>query len=320
MSCPKSNHYSNVVVIFIADGPIYKLPRMRHSIVIAFLFMHFISFAQKINPEQIPVLIRCDNIGMCHAVNEAAKKVLETRMPVSMSVMVPCPWFSEAVELLKRYPNVSVGIHLTLNSEWRQYRWGPVSGAQTVPSLVDSVGLFFPTRNLLFAHEPKLSEIETELRAQINKALNAGLKIDYVDYHMGAAVSTPETRAIVEKLASEYKLAISRYYDEDEVLGWYLASPASKLDSMIVNLKMKLGENPKLMVCHIGLETPEMNALEDVNPNGPKDMSKHRNAELNALISAEFQKLVHGAKYRLVNYGMLKQEKGLKVMRRPNSN
>jgi predicted glycoside hydrolase/deacetylase ChbG (UPF0249 family) len=257
---------------------------------------------------------------MCHAVNEAAKKILETGMPVSMSVMAPCPWFAEAAELLKKYPNVSIGIHLTLNAEWRLYRWGPVTGARTVPSLVDSAGLFFPTRAALFAHNPQLAEVETELRAQIDKALSAGLKIDYLDYHMGAAVSTPETRAIVEKLAKEYKLSISRYYKEDEVLGWYLATPANKLDSMMTNLKNKRGETPKLMVCHIGLETPEMNAMEDVNPNGPKEMSKHRNGELNALTSPEFQKLVHDPKYRLVNYRMLKEEKGLNAMKRPGAN
>ncbi|MBK8953686.1 MAG: ChbG/HpnK family deacetylase [Chitinophagaceae bacterium] len=156
--------------------------------------------------EKIPILIRCDDLGMCHSVNMAAKQVLETGIPVSMSVMVPCPWFSEAAELLQQYENVSVGIHLTLNAEWKQYRWGPVTGAKAVPSLVDSLGFFFPSRSRLFGNNPSLTEIETELRAQIDKALKAGLKIDYLDYHMGAAVQTPETRAIVEKLAAEYKL------------------------------------------------------------------------------------------------------------------
>jgi predicted glycoside hydrolase/deacetylase ChbG (UPF0249 family) len=168
---------------------------------------------------KIPILIRCDDIGMSHSVNMAAKKVLETGIPVSMSVMVPCGWFAEAVDMLKQYPNVSVGIHLTLNAEWKQYRWGPVAGATIVPSLVDSLGHFFPSRSKLFGNNPSLAEIETELRAQIDKAKKAGLKIDYLDYHMGAAVQTPETRAIVEKLAKEYGVAISRYYDEVDVEG-----------------------------------------------------------------------------------------------------
>ncbi len=247
----------------------------------------------------------------------AAKKVLETGIPVSMSVMVPCPWFSEAVELLKQYKNVSVGIHLTLNSEWKGYRWGPVSGATAVPSLVDSQGYFFPSRSALFGNHPKPAEIETELRAQIKKAMAAGLKIDYLDYHMGAAVETPETRAIVEKLAAEYKLGISRYYDEAGVEGWYFAAPANKPDTMLAKLVSAQPGKINLFVIHVGIDGPEMSAMEDANPWGPKDMNKHRNGELNGLISPKFQELLHDTKYRLINYRMLNEEKGTKTMKRP---
>jgi len=263
------------------------------------------------------VLIRCDDIGMCHAVNVAAKEVLEKGFPVSMSVMVPCPWFAEAAAMLKQYRNVSVGIHLTLNAEWKQYRWGPVAGVAAVPSLVDSLGFFFPSRGALFGNNPKLSEMETELRAQIEKALRAGLKIDYLDYHMGAAVQTLETRAIVEKLAAEYKLGISRYYDEVGIEGWYFATPADKQDSMLLKLKTLQPGGTKLFVIHVGLDTPEMNAMEDANPWGPKDMSLHRNAEFKALVSPQFQQLLRDPKYRPVNYRMMNEEKGLKAMKRP---
>jgi predicted glycoside hydrolase/deacetylase ChbG (UPF0249 family) len=291
---------------------------MKYSLVIISLLFSLPLFAQEDKPAaKIPVLIRCDDIGMCHSVNIAAKQVLETGKPVSMSVMVPCSWFAEAVELLKKYPNVSIDIHLTLNAEWKQYRWGPVSGPQAVPSLVDSVGSFFPSRSALFGNNPKLSEIETELRAQIEKALHAGLKIDYLDYHMGAAVQTLETRAIVEKLAAEYKLAISRYFDEVGVEGWYFASPDNKKDSMITKIRTMQPGGTKLFVIHVGLDTPEMSVMEDANPWGPKDMSKSRNGELNALISPQVQQLLHDPKYRLVNYRMLTEEKGLNSMKRP---
>lgn len=274
-------------------------------------------YSQSSTKEKKSILIRCDDIGMCHSVNVAAKQVLETGMPVSMSVMVPCPWFSEAAEMLKQYQNVSIGIHLTLNSEWKQYRWGPVAGAGTVPSLVDSAGSFFPSRSKLFGNNPKLSEIETELRAQIEKAKDAGLKIDYLDYHMGAAVQTPETRAIVEKLAAEYKLGISRYFGENEISGWYFATPADKLDSMKLSLTNTKNGSANLMVIHVGLEKPEMNAMEDLNPFGPKEMSRHRQGELNALISRSLQKILQQEKYRLINYGMLIKEKGLSAMKKP---
>lgn len=271
----------------------------------------------KAQTEKIPLLFRLDDIGMCHSVNMAAKEVLETRMPVSMSVMVPCPWFTEAVEILKQYPHVSVGIHLTLNSEWKNYRWGPVAGVTMVPSLVDSLGHFFPSRSKLFANNPRLEEIETELRAQIEKAQKAGLKIDYLDYHMGAAMQTPQTRAIVEKLAAEYGLAISRYYDEVDVEGGYAAPVANKLDTLLKKVTHLQPGGTKLFVVHIGLDEPEMAAMEDLNPGGPRDMSKHRQAELRALLAPNFQQLINSERFRIVNYRMLNEEKGLKSMKRP---
>ena len=269
---------------------------------------------------KIPILIRCDDIGMSHSVNMAAKKVLETGIPVSMSVMVPCGWFAEAVDMLKQYPNVSVGIHLTLNAEWKQYRWGPVAGATIVPSLVDSLGHFFPSRSKLFGNNPSLAEIETELRAQIDKAKKAGLKIDYLDYHMGAAVQTPETRAIVEKLAKEYGVAISRYYDEVDVEGGYSAPIGSKQDTLVKKLMELQTGGTKLVVFHVGINNAELAAMEDLNPFGPKEMSKHRQAELDALVSPAFQQLLHDNRFRLMNYGMLNREKGLGSMRRPAGN
>src|SRR5690349_6764214 len=74
--------------------------------------------------KRIPVPTCCDDIGICHSVNIAAEEVLKKEFPVSMSVMVACQWFTEAAEMLKKYPNVSIGIHLTLNSEWKQIPMG----------------------------------------------------------------------------------------------------------------------------------------------------------------------------------------------------
>ena len=89
------------------------------------------------------LLIRLDDIGMSHSVNMAVEKLAKTGIPFSASVQFACPWYQEAVAILKKYPNVSIGVHLTLTSEWRGYRWGPVTGRTAVPSLVDSIGYFY---------------------------------------------------------------------------------------------------------------------------------------------------------------------------------
>lgn len=265
----------------------------------------------------IPILIRCDDWGMNHAVNMAAKKVLDAGFPVSASVMFTCPWYQEAVALLKNYSNVSVGIHLTLNAEWKNFRWGPVAGRSAVPTLVDSEGFFFPSRALLFGNNPSLKEIEMELRAQIERALRSGVRIDYMDYHMGAAMQNADTRAIVEKLAAQYHLAISRYFDEVDVDDGYAAPVENKLDTLMKNISAMAPGGTKLFVFHVGTDNDEMKALVDLNPFGPKEMSRHRQSELNALLSEKFQSLVHSPKYRLVNYKTLIDEKGLSSMKKP---
>ncbi len=263
------------------------------------------------------VLIRCDDLGMCHTVNMAARQVLETGFPVSFSVMFACPWYQEAVELLKRYPHASVGVHLTLNAEWKNYRWGPVSGRSAVPSLVDSAGFFFPSRASFFANKPKLEEIERELRAQIERALHSGIQIDYVDYHMGTAVDRPELRALVESLGKEYSLGISRYFGETDVQGVYSAPTGSKLDTLLVRTSSLPLAVVNLMVFHIGMQTPEMDALEDMNSFGLPGMSKHREAELRSLTSERFRELIQTKHIRLTSYRELVKDPGLSAMKRP---
>jgi chitin disaccharide deacetylase len=263
------------------------------------------------------VLIRCDDIGMCHAVNMAAKKVLDQGFPVSMSIMFACPWYQEGVDLLKQYKNVSVGIHLTLNAEWKNYRWGPVSGRSAVPSLVDSLGYFFPSRAKLFAHNPTLDDVERELRAQIDRAMQSGLTIDYVDYHMGTAVDKPQYRALVEHLAAEYGLVISRYFGEVDVNGVYSAPPTAKLDTLLDRTRKLSSRDINLMVFHIGLEGPEMDAMLDLNVFGPPNMSKHRQGELMALTSEKFSSLLRSSGVKLTSYHELRERIGVIGMKRP---
>ena len=267
--------------------------------------------------QEIQVMIRCDDIGMCHTVNTAARQVLGSGIPFSASVMFACPWYQEAVYLLRQHREVSVGVHLTLNAEWKNYRWGPVAGAGAVPSLVDSCGYFLPSRALLFRQNPKVEEVEKELRAQIRRAMQSGLRIDYLDYHMGAAVNTLQLREVVERLAREYGLAVSRYYGEQDVAGYYDAPPEKKTAGLLGLASGLKSGAPQLFVFHIGLETPEMDALIDQNAIGLPGMSRHRHAELNALLSPEFRRALKDQGARLMTYHDLITERGLEGMRRP---
>ena len=261
------------------------------------------------------LLIRCDDMGMCHSLNMAIEQVIDSGLPFSTSVMFACPWYQEAVEILKVHPEVAVGVHLTLNSEWKKYRWGPVMGRTAVPSLVDSNGYFFPSRAKLFANNPKYKEIEKELRAQIDRAVHSGIRIDYLDYHMGAAVQTEELRKLVETLAKEYHLGMSGYFNEIYSSVTYGAPLGSKSDSLLEHIQ-NLGPGVNLQVVHTGLQNPEMNALEDMNEFGLSEMSKNREEELKSILSPKLREIVKEKNIKLITYQDLIKKIGLENTQR----
>jgi chitin disaccharide deacetylase len=273
--------------------------------------------AHPANPDQVYLIIRSDDAGMSHSVNMGLEKLIATGLPVSVSVMFPTPWYQETVEILKRNPAVAVGIHLTLNSEWKNYRWGPVLGRTAVPSLVDADGYFFQSSEALHQNHPDLQEVEKELRAQIQRALGSGLKIDYVDYHMGTAVRYPEFREITERLAREFGLGMSQYFGETRHDPQYLAAPRNKTDSLLAMVQ-RLHPRYNLVVTHVGIDDSELGALLDMNKDGAlPEMSKNRQGELDALTSSRFRDALTARNVRLLTYRQLIAIQGLQSMRRP---
>jgi len=262
------------------------------------------------------LIIRIDDVGFCHAANLAAQRILAEGGCTSVSVIVNTPWLDEAAAILAAHPEVAVGVHLTLNSEWREYRWGPVLPYSQVPSLVDEFGKFFPSRDAFFAHHPKAGEVEAELQAQIELALHKGLNISYVDYHMGTAMSTREFQQIVERLAEKFHLGISQYFGETYAPSVYRAAPAEKLAEGLRILDSL--DEPKLylFVVHPGLQTPEMAVLTDLNTSGLPQMAAHRQAETDMLCSPEFKARISQRGIQLTGYQHLRAL-GLDNMRRP---
>jgi chitin disaccharide deacetylase len=282
------------------------------------LLVHLSTTAQN-NPPQL--LLRLDDNGMNHSVTMAIQQVAETGIHFSTSVMFACPWYQEAVAVLKQYPNISVGVHLVLNSEWKYYRWGPVLGQTAVPSLVDSNGYFYASTGEFLKTHYKPDEVEKELTAQIERALHSGLKIDYLDYHMGTSVATPQLRNIVEKLAKQYHLGMSRYFGENYQTMFDI-SVDTKKDEFFKRLDNLQKDKVNLMVMHVAQATPEMDALIDMNDPDMHSDSKplvamHRSTELSILLSKEFQDRVKNGLVKLVTYKDLVQHEGLDKMKAP---
>jgi hypothetical protein len=149
-------------------------------------------------------IVHADDIGMCHAANLGAFDAFANGVVSCGSIMVPCPWFREAADLARANPSVDLGVHLTLNSEWPHYRWGPVAGRDRVPSLLDAQG-YLPRTQLEVLRSATPEHVEIELRAQIETALRAGIDVTHVDSHMGTVLLDPFV-GVYATLAKEYRL------------------------------------------------------------------------------------------------------------------
>jgi len=153
------------------------------------------------------LVIHADDLGMNHSVNRATLEALEKGWITSASILVPCPWFPEVARWAKQHPNADLGIHLALTSEWTDFRWGPVSGASRVPSLVDADG-YFPLDTPDVVQHAKIADVEHELRSQIDRAKATGIAITHLDMHMAGMVSSGELFGVYRKLRDQYKLPI----------------------------------------------------------------------------------------------------------------
>jgi predicted glycoside hydrolase/deacetylase ChbG (UPF0249 family) len=149
-------------------------------------------------------ILHVDDLGMCHAGTQAFLALAARGLVTCGSVMVPCPWFGEIAEAGAADPMLDLGIHLTLTSEWRHYRWGPISTRSRASGLIDDDGYLWRDVASLRRHlVPEAAE--AELRAQVGRALAAGLRPTHLDAHMAAAM-LPELLDCHIALAREHGL------------------------------------------------------------------------------------------------------------------
>ena len=149
------------------------------------------------------VMLHADDIGMCSEANEAVIPYLLNDQIQSAAAMVPCPWFNDIADWYKKHPEMDIGLHLTLTSEWKNYRWGPVSNPSSVPELIDPEGYLW--RGVIdVASRTPVATVEKEIRAQIERAYERGIKPGHIDTHMGTLYSKVEYTEAFFKVAMEY--------------------------------------------------------------------------------------------------------------------
>jgi predicted glycoside hydrolase/deacetylase ChbG (UPF0249 family) len=180
------------------------------------------------------VIFHADDIGMCYEANQAAQKALSDGAYRSAAAMVPCPWFNEMAAWCVAHPEYDVGLHLALTSEWKNYRWGPVAPREKVPGLIDPMGyLFRDVRGVAMSAKPL--EIGTEIRAQLARAKQLGMKPSHIDTHMGTVFARPDytkeymTVAVEEQIPAMVVEMTPRTVEKFKKQGYPITDESMKL-------------------------------------------------------------------------------------------
>jgi chitin disaccharide deacetylase len=255
------------------------------------------------------LIVRGDDMGFSHSGNEALIKCSKEGIQTSIEIIVPSPWFPEAVKMLKENAKIDVGIHIALTSEWDNVKYRPVSNS---PSLNDPDGYFYPfiypnknyPKLALLENNPRLEDIEREMRAQIELALKKIPWITHMSAHMGCYNMSAEAKAIAKKLAKEYKIDI----DPSEAGVKYVSyagpkkTAEEKVQSFIKMLdELKPGET-YLFVDHPGLDTPELRAIHHI---GYEDVAVDRQGVTNAWTDQRVKDSIKRKGIQLITYADL---------------
>ena len=227
-------------------------------------------------PDTRLLIINADDFGMCHSVNAAVMRALREGVATSTTLMVPCPWGRHGLRFLAEHPDIPFGVHLTVIAEWDDYRWGPLTTPEKVPSLVNEEGHFYKFDEMpAFLAGVDLEELETEFRAQIETVLAFGLRPTHLDWHCLRLEGWDAVSEVMLGLAVEYGLALRVVAPSQIARVQGLGLPTNDsgfLDSYQLDLAGKQGRYVELLrrlppglsewAVHPGFNFPELLAIE----------------------------------------------------------
>jgi predicted glycoside hydrolase/deacetylase ChbG (UPF0249 family) len=279
------------------------------KIVFTLLLLSVVNLAFCQPPPRL--IVRGDDMGFSHSGNQAILKASREGIQTSVEIIVPSPWFPEAVDMLKANPGIDVGIHLAITSEWDNVKWRPLTDC---PTLQDADGYFFPmvhsNKNYpgraIKDHQIKIEEVEREFRAQIELALKKLPRITHISSHMGCTSLNEAVKEMSRKLAREYKIdidlsahgVISVSYDGPH------KTPEEKLKSFIGMLNNLESGKTYLFVDHPGLDSPELRAIHHI---GYEDVASDRQGVTDLWTSEEVKKVLKERGIELISYGALRR-------------
>jgi len=266
------------------------------------------------------LIIHADDLAVAHSEDAASFDALDRKAVTSASIMIPCPWLTEVADYAKAHPDADLGLHLTLTSEWKTYRWGPIESKDKVPSLVAPDGSLWPEVEPAVQHI-KADEAEREIRAQVEHALAMGIHPTHLDSHMGVLFARPDLIAVYVKVAHEYKLpflgmlgpnappAMRAVFSDKDILldSVVIANPdvaAADWKNFYLNAIKNLKPGLTEFIVHLGHDDAELQA---VTVDHPDYGSAWRQRDYDTVTSPEFKKALADNHVLLIHWRDLKK-------------
>lgn len=283
------------------------------ALVSVFIFLIFLAGANAQQQNPIRLIIRGDDMGYTHSGNEALIKCFKEGIETSIEVIVPSPWFPEAVKLLRQNSQIDVGVHLAITSEWENIKWRPLTDC---PSLKDSNGYFFPmvypNKNYpgqsIKENKWTITDIEKEFRAQIVMALKNIPRISHISSHMGCTDITAEVKALTKKLAKEYRIDIDLDDYNVKYVGYDGSSntAAEKVQSFLSMLSKLEPGNTYFFLDHPGFDNEELKAVYHI---GYEQVAADRQGVTDLFTNEKVKALIKEKGIQLIGYRDLVQTK-----------
>lgn len=263
------------------------------------------------------LIVHADDIGLAQSVNDATNSAFASGGITSGSIMVPCPWFLDFAEYYKNHPDLDVGIHITLTSEWDHYKFGGVLPSTEIPSLLDENGYFYPTTEEVGLHADPV-EAKNEIRAQIDRAIAYGITPTHLDTHMGSVLVKPELIQIYMKLGIEYNLPVfvprmllmgmpeeeremirKEFVLVDRFFMLNVDGPDASWEEEYGKMVEKVTSGLNVLIVHLAHDNAEMQA---VAINHPAFGATWREKDLNYVQSQTFHDLLKKNEIQLVTW------------------
>ena len=262
------------------------------------------------------LIIHADDLGVSHSENQASLDAFKKGMVNSGSVMVPCPWVPELAAFVQDDEAVDLGIHLTVTAEWKYYKWSPVLPNAEVPTLVNEEGVMYDNCNDVVI-KSTVEDVEKELRAQVQRALDLGIDVTHLDSHMGCLFN-PKFIETYLKLGEEFNVPVMlartwligfpflrKYLTKDNILleTVLMANPKDmtngNFNEFYTKTLKEIEPGVSLLILHTAYDNAEMQA---VTIDHPDYGAAWRQADVDFFTSKKCKKLLKKEGIKLVQW------------------